>query len=160
MKSNLILLFLISFLAPSCISTYSSIQNSKPNQTKRRPLPKIVYLIDTANNGSYEPIEIDEENRLQPIQGKKQWVRDFYGSIKYPAKARENGVGGIVILDVEIDQKGKVSAVGIKQGLSIECDSEAKRAYVHSTQKGYIPLIIGGLPTKFRMELPVGFWLE
>jgi len=138
MKSNLILLFLISFLVPSCISTYNSAQNSSSNQTKSRALPEIVYLIDKANNGNYEPIEIDEENRPEPVQGKNQWIRDFYGSIKYPAIARKNGVGGVVTLDIEIDQKGKVIDVGIKQGVSIECDNEARRAFIYSIQKGYI----------------------
>jgi len=160
MKSKLILLFLISFLAPSCNSTYSSVQKSSSNQTKRKHLPEIVYSIDKANNGNYEPIEIDEENRPEPIQGKNKWIRDFYGSIKYPAIARENGIGGVVILDIEVDQKGKVTVVDIKQSVSVECDNEARRAYIFSTQGGYIPLLIDNLPTKFRMELPVGFWIE
>ena len=160
MKSNLILLLLISFFMQSCISTYSSVQDSSSNQTKRRPLPETVYLIDRANNKKYEPIEIDEENRPEPIQGKKQWARDFYGSIKYPAIARENGIGGILILDIEIDEKGKVTDVSVKEGVSIECDNEAMRAFVNSTRNGYIPLVIDEIPTKFRMELSIGFWLE
>lgn len=119
-----------------------------------------MYFIDTANNGSYKPIEIDEKNRPEPIQGKDQWMRDFYGSITYPAIARRNGIGGVVILDIAVDQKGKVTDIGITQGVSTECDHEARRAYVHSVQGGYIPLTINGVSTKFRMELPVEFRLQ
>ncbi|MBK8737992.1 MAG: TonB family protein [Saprospiraceae bacterium] len=53
----------------------------------------------------------------------------FYGSIKYPAIARENGIGGVVILDIEVDQKGKVTGVDIKQSVSVECDNEARRTH-------------------------------
>lgn len=157
MNPTIIPLFLISFFVQSCISTHSSVQNSSSNQTKRKTLPEIVYLIDRENNGNYKPIEIDEENRPEPIQGNNQWTIDFFGSIKYPAMARVNGIEGVVILDVEIDEKGKVIEVGIKQGVSTECDNEARRAYVYSTPEGYTPLTIDGISTKFRMEVPVGF---
>lgn len=160
MKPNLILAFLISFFVQSCTSTYSSVQNASSNQTKRRALPETVYSIDAANDGNYKPIRLDEKNRPEPIQGKDQWMTDFYGAISYPAIARRNGIGGVIILDIAVDQKGKVTNVGIKQSVSTECDSEARRAYVHSIQRGYIPLTINGISTKFRMELPVGFWLE
>lgn len=160
MKSTLIYLLATVLLATGCYTTYQSNQNSNSNQTKRRPLPDIVYSIDQNNDGNFTIMEIEEENRPQPMQGKDQLTRDFYGSIKYPAVARENGIGGIVILDIEIDQSGKVTQVGIKKSVSVECDEEAKRAYINSTQQGYSPLIINNVPVKFRMELPVGFWLE
>lgn len=143
-------------MAMSCHSTYST----TANKVKRSPMPKVVFSVDKGNDGNYEIIEIEKENAPEPIQGRNQWVRDFYGSIKYPAKARENGVEGLVILDVEINQNGQVTLVEIKKGISKECDEEAKRAYIHSTQNGYHPLMIDNVPTKFRMELPVGFWLE
>ncbi len=160
MKSNLLLLCLIAFFVQSCSSTHGAAQNSSSNQAKRRQLPETVYLIDKENSGNYQPIELAEENRPQPIQGKKQWMSDFFGGIKYPAIARENGIGGVVILNIEVDARGKVTAVSIKQGVSIECDNEARRAYINSTQEGYIPLKIDGMPVRFRMELPFGFWLE
>ncbi len=123
-------------------------------------MPKVVFSVDTDKDGNYEVIELDKENKPKPIQGNDQWARDFYGSIKYPAKARENGIGGLVILDIIIDQNGKVESVDIKHGVSLECDQEAKRAYISSTQKGYFPIMINDIPTELRMELPVGFWIE
>ena len=44
-------------------------------------------------------------------------MRAFYSSIRYPAAARERGIGGTVLLDVEVDETGKVAHVGIKQSL-------------------------------------------
>lgn len=161
MKSTLIYLLATTLLATGCYTTtYQTNQNANSNQAKRRPLPDIVYSIDQNNDGNFTVIEIEEEKRPQPTQGKDQWIRDFYGKLKYPAVARENGIGGIVILDIEFDQSGKVTQVGIKKSVSTECDEEAKKAYINSTQQGYSPLIINNVPVKFRMELPVGFWLE
>lgn len=159
MKSNFVLLILISFLAPSCTSIYSSVQNSSSQPTRSGSSSKIVYLVDRVNSGNYDPIEMDEENEPEPIQGKDQWTRDFFGSLKYPATARENGIEGVVILDIEIDQEGKVIDVRIQQSVSRECDNAAREAFIYATQQGYYPLIIDNLPTKFRMKLPVNFWL-
>ena len=55
------------------------------------------------------PIDIAEDSKPQPLQGKMQWYRDFYGEIKYPATARENGIQGVVELESHINAFGKVN---------------------------------------------------
>ncbi|HRG21301.1 MAG TPA: energy transducer TonB [Saprospiraceae bacterium] len=160
MKSTTILLLLFTFLTSSCTSSHRSVEKAPSDQLKRGSLPDIVYLIDKENVGHYKPIEIAKENRPEPKQGINQWTMDFYGSIRYPALARENGIGGVVILDIAIDQNGKVTDISIKKGISKECDNEAKRAYLFSIKDGYNPLVIDGSPAKFKIELPVQFRLE
>ena len=166
LKLNAFLPYLFSFcfLLTNCYtSTHLPLANNSgaiPKHSERTPLPKTVYSVDTNNDGNYEAIELAKENFPKPIQGKDQWARDFFGSIRYPPQARQNGIQGRVILDIKVDEMGKVTNVGIKEGISMECNEEAKRAFIQSTQRGYLPLIVNNIPTKFQMELPVGFWLE
>ena len=155
MNAKLIYWCLLFSLCTSCYTTSNSTQSSQ-----KGPLPDIIFSVDTDNDGTYEIIDLQEENIPEPLQGKSQWTRDFYGAIKYPAIARENGIKGTIILEVNIDQFGKLSQVKIKESLSKECDKEALRAYRQATQQGYTPLKINNQATKFRMELPVRFWLE
>ncbi len=159
MKLKLFTAILVCFLAASCSTSYQTVKTSKSNQTKRSPLPSIKYLIDKNQDGEFEYLELTKEEQPKPIQGKDQWMRDFYGAIKYPPLARENGVQGIVILDIKVDDRGKVIAVNILKGISEDCDKEALRAFKQSTLNGYSPMIIDAKPVNFKIELPVGFWL-
>jgi len=154
MKSIPLLLIVLLLIGSSCKTS----QTSTKQTPSKRTLPEVVYSIKEEEG--YKLIELAKEQRPEPIQGKDQWVRDFYTTMKYPAKARQNSVQGIVILDVIIDENGKVLSVDVGHGLSAECDTEAKRAFLQSTQEGYQPLIFNGEPVKFKMEVPVGFWLQ
>ena len=129
----------------------------KPHITRPQEL-KIVYYVDMKGDGNYTNVQLAVEP--EPKQGKDGWARDFYGSIKYPPAARENGVTGVVVLEVKVNESGRVEKVSVKQGISSDCDAEAKRAFLASTQQGYVPFLMNSVPVKFKMELPIGFWLE
>lgn len=151
------LVFSILILGASCHSS-KSIGNNPSKENGKKDFPAIRFLIDELGNGEFTQIFLEEAP--EPVQGHLQWVKDFYGSIKYPATARQKSVQGIVKLFVSIDKLGKVGNVSISKGLSPDCDNEARRAFIASTQNGYQPLIYNGQPTAYVMELPVGFWLE
>ena len=153
LSTTVLSIFLIASALAGCISS-SPVTSAKPART----LPEIKYFADTNTDGSFERIQPAEAP--EPRQGKDQWVRDFYGAMKYPPAARENGISGIVILAVSVDATGQVQEVGIKQSLTAACDNSAKQAYRQSTRQGYRPLLVDSVPVAFRMELPVGFWLE
>jgi len=123
-------------------------------------MPETVYLVDSDNDGTYLPVNLNEEIKPQPTQGKVQWTLDIYRTMKYPAAARQNGIEGVIILDVEFDINGRVTNLGVKKSVSVECDEEAKRAFMMASQEGYSPLILNGSPVKFKMEFPVAFWLD
>ena len=165
MISKYLYLSFICLLILSCSNTTTS-SAAKANSTKkvqtkkRRSLPDTVYKVDLDNNGIYLIVDIPEEDKPKPIQGKEQFVRDLYGKIKYPAIARENGVSGIVILNIDVDQKGKVKNISVHQTLSRECDAEDIKALTFASDRGYYPLIWEGKPTAFRMETSLGFWLQ
>lgn len=79
--------------------------------------------------------------------------------IKYPAAARQNGISGILVLEVLVDETGQVLDIAIKKSLSADCDEEAIRAFENATQQAYSPLIIDGRAKRFKLEKSVGFWL-
>lgn len=159
MKQNLIGLILLLLLT-NCTTTNSSTEGARAAKSNKNTLPKIQYYADLNNNGTYELIDLEADKKPAPNQGQNQWVRDFYGAIKYPAMARENGISGIVMLNVNVDKLGKVANVEVKKGISKACDEEAKRAFIASTKQGYKPLTLQNKTVNFRMELPVGFWLN
>lgn len=136
----------------------TSYQAQRPLNTERTK--GVVYLLDLKNTGNFEPFELEEDQKPQPVHGKDQWNIDFYGSITYPREAREKGIQGLVILDVLVERSGKVVEVNIKESVSVECGQVSRNAFVASTQNGYTPLIVGGIPVPFRMERSVGFWLN
>ncbi len=160
MKSILPYLSLSILLVSACSSTSSTVQTSSTAKEPKKSSTELAFSIDENNDGRYEPFKIELGNEPQPVQGKEQWLKDFFGSIKYPAEARRNKVEGVVILDIEVDQNGKVMFVGIKNGVSRELDDEAKRAFISSTKEGYFPFIINGSATKFRMDIPVSFYIN
>lgn len=153
LSTSVLSIMLITSAMAGCVSN-SSTTSAKPS----RAIPEIQYFADSNADGNYERVQPAEAP--EPRQGKDQWVRDFYGTIKYPAADRENGISGIVILAVSVDAAGSVQEVGIKQSLSATCDDAAKQAYLQSTRQGYRSFLINSVPVAFRMELPVGFWLE
>ncbi|GAB4344772.1 MAG: hypothetical protein OHK0038_25010 [Flammeovirgaceae bacterium] len=66
------------------------------------------------------------------------WKNFVKNNLKYPAKALENKIQGVVKVQFEVDKKGKVSNIKIIQSLSEECNAEAIRlikAY-NWTEKG------------------------
>ena len=95
----------------------------------------------------------------EPKQGLKQWTFDFYSDIRYPASARENGIGGTVILNVVVNEFGIVEDITVKEGVTPDIDKEALRCGKKST-KVFTPLIIDGKSYRFRVEVPVKFRIE
>lgn len=127
------------------------------SQPKPPPIAPIQYFIDSNGDGVYENIQL--ENEPIPWQGKEEFKRYFSSLIKYPAMAMENQIAGIVILRVLIDETGRVVSVEIAKSVSKDCDDAARKAFFQATTKGYATLLLNGIPVKYKMEMPVQFWL-
>ncbi len=156
--NSILAVAILAFIIPGCYSTYSSTQVVNKPQSQRRLMPEMKFYVDADGDGTFDEVQL--EKKPEPKQGNDQWMRDFYGSIKYPSSARQNGIEGIVILKVTVNEFGNIQNVGIKQGISQDCDEEAKRAFIYATELGYSPLKFNSNPVKFIVELPVGFWLN
>ena len=75
----------------------------------------------------------------------------------YPRFAREEGVQGVVILDIEILTDGTVGTVEVFRSLSPELDEEAVKAVRQWTFK---PAQYKGEPIAVWMQMPVKFGLS
>jgi protein TonB len=53
-------------------------------------------------------------------------------NLKYPDKARENGVEGRVVLSFVVEKDGSFSDIKVLRSISRECDAEAIRLLVAS----------------------------
>lgn len=151
---------LIQIIGIALVMTFQWIgllAQGQTSQPKPPAKPLTEYFIDSNGDGVYEHIQL--ENEPIPFQGKEEFRRDFSSLIKYPALARENGIAGIVTLEVHIDEAGKVISVVIAKSLSKDCDDAARKAFFQATTKGYAPLLLNGIPVKYKMEMPVQFWL-
>ncbi len=157
MKSNTIRTSVLVALAilglSGCSASYA--QSGKASKGSKN---EIAYFTDEDGDGKFKRIKLEEPP--EPRQGKEQWARDFYNAIKYPVSARLNGTQGIVTLEVLIDETGTVQEVDIKKKVSKDCDEEAKRTFLYTTQQGFTPLIRNGVAVKFKMEMSVFFSLN
>jgi protein TonB len=59
--------------------------------------------------------------------GPKALTTFIYQHLKYPQTAWDANIEGIVLLEYDINNKGKVIETRVLQSLSPECDEEAKR---------------------------------
>lgn len=59
--------------------------------------------------------------------GPKELTKFIYENLRYPAEALEAKVEGAVMIEYDIDYKGKVVDTRILQGLGYGCDEEADR---------------------------------
>lgn len=145
------------FLMLLLVDLSTSMKAQKGNETS---IPETIYYTDIDNDGFYEIMDSSVSKKPEPLQGEKQFYRDLSPLIRYPSKARENGIQGVVLLEIFVDENGKVTDVKVKQSVSYECDETAKNAFINASKQGYWPLIINEKATKFKMECPVRFKLE
>ncbi|MBU0765090.1 MAG: energy transducer TonB [Bacteroidetes bacterium] len=59
--------------------------------------------------------------------GKVAFVKFIKENMKYPEAALEKGIGGIVHLDINIDDSGNILDVRVTKGIGYGCDEEAVR---------------------------------
>lgn len=59
--------------------------------------------------------------------GRKALAEFIKAHLKYPEKARENNIEGVVVLVIDINEKGEVIRTRIKKKLGYGCDEEAQR---------------------------------
>jgi TonB family protein len=154
MKSKTVYLnFLIMMFA-------SYLTNSLAQKSTNQSLPEILYYVDTDNDGKYTIISIEKDKRPEPLQGEAQFNKELSRLLRYPAIARANGIEGIVLLDVSVDENGKVTDIMVDKSVSKECDETAREAFINASKQGYWPLIINEKTTKFKMACPIKFKLE
>ncbi|OFX74987.1 MAG: hypothetical protein A2X12_08050 [Bacteroidetes bacterium GWE2_29_8] len=66
-------------------------------------------------------------NTPQYPGGSKAFKNFIKDNLKYPSLALEKGIGGLVLLEFEVDDNGLVLNVNVIKGIGYGCDEEAIR---------------------------------
>jgi TonB family protein len=121
------------------------------NLSDNTPMPRV----GTPNkDGVYTIVEQQPEF----LGGAKAMFAWLGQNIKYPTKARENGVEGTVYIGFVVQKDGSLSNVSIKRGISSDCNEEAVR--VISAMPKWKPGMQDGKAVAVAYTLPIKFKLE
>jgi protein TonB len=114
-----------------------------------------LVLID----GEFRDVELDKEPEFLD-NGQQGFLETFYGIIKYPAIARENGTQGTVVLEFEISELGTVNNVRILQDIGDGAGEEAKRSFELATEGvTYSPGVLNNIDRRVKKRIPIKFIL-
>jgi protein TonB len=90
--------------------------------------------------------------------GEAALVKYLSDNIRYPARARENGISGSVFVTFIINKEGKVADAKILRGIGGGCDEEALR--VVNAMPSWRPGKQRGEPVIVQYNLPIRFTLK
>ncbi|MBK8724331.1 MAG: energy transducer TonB [Saprospiraceae bacterium] len=109
-------------------------------------------------DNEYKEVQLDVKPEF--IGGLTLLSKKMAGNIRYPAKARENNIKGNVLLNIYLNENGKVEDITLAKGIGGGCNEESIRAVWIVTNGGYNPAIYKGKPIKVKFEVPISFKLE
>ncbi|HSP87087.1 MAG TPA: TonB family protein [Ignavibacteriaceae bacterium] len=128
------------------------------------PKKEIVKNTKKPKDQSYEFPPLEEEKIVEENRNLKDTVEVMpepvggFESIKkkliYPVKAKEDGIEGIVEIEVLVDEFGEVQKADIFKGIRADCDESAKIAVYYTKFK---PGMQKGKPVKVQFIVPVEF---
>lgn len=153
MKS-FVLLFTVMTVTLSSISCSKKVTVLEEKETDFQK-NETIYEVWTANG--YEAKELDSKPALK---GGEMSNRLVYKDFRYPAAARENGVGGRVEILVVVNEFGVLESMELIKGIGSGCDEESLEAVQNMQEIGFDPAILNGMPVKVRYIIPVIFRLE
>lgn len=132
--------FLLIFgLALSCVMSYGQMQNLETNPVGQE---KVQFQ------------DVDEKPMFNGGDANQfaLWVGE---NIVYPARAKEKGVSGRVVLQFIIEKDGSVGDVTVLRGVDPDLDSEAVR--VVSMSPKWTPGKVDGNPVRVSFTFPLLF---
>lgn len=110
----------------------------------------------TESNTKEEFKEIEKQPEF--VGGKEAMMKFLMNEVKYPAKAKNEGVQGKVIVSFDITETGKIANAKVEQSVNPELDSEALR--VISSMPDWTPGEDSGAKVTVKMNLPINFKLQ
>ena len=138
------------------IAASQQADNSPQTNTKQKPTPENPGVPDT--NPMYPGCDHKLPNEQKACSQRKM-ISALQKVIKYPAKAKDENVKGIVVHSFVIEADGTMSNLTLEKSLTPECDAAAYHAIVALMQESG-PLTPGTLDGKnmaVRYTLPIQF---
>jgi|GEM_PF-3637425 len=83
-----------------------------------------------------------------------KWIKE----VKYPEEARNKGIQGKVYVYIIINKRGKIIESGVEEGIGLECDEAALKAFKEIKVK-WEPGIKDGIKVKVKLVIPFTFKL-
>jgi protein TonB len=111
---------------------------------------------EPATKTIFESIEVEIEAEYPG--GMDEFTDYLSANVKYPTKAVDNGVDGIVLLNFTVDKNGIIENITVERGLGMGCDEEAIR--VLKATKRWTPASMNGQKVATRCQLPITFKLD
>jgi TonB family protein len=146
--SSLKALVAIPIIAIALITISSTQSNGNKSVTLTEPNSSL-----QTTNAMIEP---DKQPEFKG--GQNAMIEYLIKEIKYPVKAKEDGIQGKVYVQFTVSKTGKVTDVKVERGVSTELDNEAKR--VIESMPDWIPAEANGKKVEATMTLPIQFKLD
>jgi TonB family protein len=101
--------------------------------------------------------KIDDAMQKISVSG-REMTKFIQKHLKYPTKAKENNIEGIVYIRLTIDSKGKVTDAMIKEDIGYGCGAEALS--VVSMMPNWLPATKDGTAVASTQTIPIAFKLK
>ncbi|MEM9837427.1 MAG: TonB family protein [Bacteroidota bacterium] len=102
--------------------------------------------------------EVPEANGARKKCADRKLLEYIYGSVRYPGKARDNGVQGTAIVHFVIEKDGSIQEVEVLRGLSKEIAKECQGLV--ERMPAWLPGMQNGAPVRVQFTLPITFKLR
>jgi TonB family protein len=89
------------------------------------------------------------------IGGEKAMYDFIYGNLKYPERAKEQGVKGKVFLKFVVEKDGSIGDVSVLKGIGAGCDEEA--IFIIKNMPKWISGKQNGNPLRVYFTMPITF---
>ena len=122
-------------------------------QAAAAPVDETVYYM--LRDGIYEAVDLTEAPEL--FGGKKSMDLLLQLNIRYPDAAREQKIGGTVLVSVVINEEGQMEDAFIHEGIGGGCNDEALRAVKLLDKTGFEPGRLRGKPVTVKFDIPITF---
>lgn len=130
---------------------------TSPDPTAPPPPPKKIEIVEDPQDEKNPIFTVVEEMPEYP--GGKNAMYEFMGeNIKYPEKAKKEGISGTVFITFVVEKDGRVNDVKLLRGVDASLDKEAMRVikmmpnWKPGKQRGKVVRVQYNLPVKFTLN--------
>jgi len=154
---TLMLIFAFSVTASKSVTGQS--KNSKQKEVKQeiKKKPHLVKVSEKEKDKNQEEVFMVVENPPKYPGGEPARQEFFAENMKYPKKAKEQGIQGRVYITFVVEPSGSVTNIQLLRGIGGGCDEEAIRVvklmpkWEPGTQRGQAVRVQFNMPIKFSL---------
>ena len=117
-----------------------------------------IFGLKAQNSKGHDEVFKIVENMPEYPGGKEALKNDIIKAIKYPDKAKKDGISGKVFVSFVVNKEGKVEEPKIERGVDPLLDEEALR--VIQQLKTWTPGSQRGVKVKVMLTVPINFALD